>query len=191
VLVMATTSSCEESFLIPKMTSATKAAANQRNAAKSSGPKTAQGKMRTRSNALRHGLAANTLRNPATSAEVERLATWLCGEGATPEQYEHARAAAESHIQLQRVEAAYVAILERAASAAHRAADQDQTKLGGSVPRDTPAGAPPRRATPTEIDALGVALPQLLRLDRYMQRALARRRRAMQAFVLASVTPRS
>jgi hypothetical protein len=188
---MGTTSSCEEAFRIPKMTSATKAAANQRNAAKSSGPKTAQGKMRTRSNALRHGLAASTLRDPTTSAEVERLATWLCGESATPEQYEHARAAAESHIQLQRVEAAYVAILERAASVAHNAAHQDQTKLGGSVPGDTPAGAPPTRATPEGIEMLRVAVPQLLRLDRYLQRARARHRRAMQAFVLAGVSPRS
>lgn len=174
------------------MTSATKAAANLRNAAKSSGPKTAQGKTRTRSNALRHGLAASTLRNPTTTAEAERLATWLCGEGATPEQYEHARTVAEARIELQRVEAAYVAVLERAATiAAERTADQHQTQLGVTVRRHTPADAPP---TPNEIDGiemLRVAAPQLLRLDRYLQRALARHRRAMQAFVLAGVSPRS
>jgi hypothetical protein len=72
---------------------------------------------------LRHGLAAIAPRDPATSAEIERLARWFCGEGATPEQYEHARAIAEEHIMLQRVETAYVAIFERAMNTAHDEAD--------------------------------------------------------------------
>jgi hypothetical protein len=134
------------------MTSTKKIAASRSNATKSTGPKTAQGKKRARTNALRHGLAAIAPRDPATSAEIERLARWFCGEGATPEQYEHARAIAEEHIILQRVETAYVA---------------------------------------SELDALRVALPQLVKLDRYMERALARHRRAMRAFVAASVLHRS
>ena len=89
------------------MTSTKKIAASRRNATKSTGPKTAQGKKRARTNALRHGLAAIAPRDPATSAEIERLARWFCGDGATPEQYEHARAIAEEHVILQRVETAW------------------------------------------------------------------------------------
>jgi hypothetical protein len=80
------------------MTSTKKIAASRSNGTKSTGPKTEQGKKRARTNALRHGLAAIAPRDPATSAEIERLARWFCGDGATPERYEHARAIAEEHI---------------------------------------------------------------------------------------------
>jgi hypothetical protein len=172
------------------MTSTKKIAASRSNATKSTGPKTAQGKKQSRTNALRHGLAAIAPRDPATSAEIERLARWFCGEGATPEQYEHARAIAEEHIMLQRVETAYVAILERARNTAHDEVDQRGAKLGVTAGRETPTCAPPP-ATPSELDALRVALPQLVKLDRYMERALARHRRAIRAFVAASVLHRS
>ena len=169
------------------MTPTKKIAASRRNATKSTGPKTAQGKKRARTNALRHGLAAIAPRDPATSAEIERLAGWFCGDGATPEQYEHTRAIAEEHIILQRVETAYVAIIERAMNTAHDEADQRQPQLGVAAG----ATCAPAPATPSELDALRVALPQLVKLDRYMQRALARHRRAMRAFVVASVLHQS
>jgi hypothetical protein len=116
------------------MTSTKKIAASRSNATKSTGPKTAQGKKRARTNALRHGLAAIAPRDPATSAEIERLARWFCGDGVTPEQYEHARAIAEEHIMLQRVEAAYVAIIERAMNTAHDEADQRQSQVWPQAP---------------------------------------------------------
>jgi len=152
-----------EAFLRPNMTSTKKVAASRSNAAKSTGPKTAQGKRRARTNASRHGLAAIAPRDPATSAEIERLARWFCGDGATPERYEHARAIAEEHIILQRVEAAYVAIIERAMNTAHDEADQREAKLGVTAGRETPTCAP-APATPNELDALRVALPLLGRV---------------------------
>ena len=49
--------------------SARRLAANQRNAKRSTGPKTREGKERSRTNALKHGLTAETLLLPGESAE--------------------------------------------------------------------------------------------------------------------------
>jgi hypothetical protein len=60
------------------MTSQRKIEANKRNAQKSSGPKTAEGKERVRLNALKHGLTATTVVLPHEDAEAyqKRLETW-------------------------------------------------------------------------------------------------------------------
>jgi len=79
-----------------------------------------------------------------------------------------------------------VAIIERSTNIAHGGANQPQAKLGVTAGRETRTYAP-APVTPNELDALRVALPLLVKLDRYMQRALARHRRAMCAFVAASV----
>jgi hypothetical protein len=112
------------------MTSSKKIAANRNNATKSTGPKTAQGKVRARTNALSHGLSATAPQDHATSAEIESLTRWICGDNATSAQYEYARRIAKEQIMLRRIDAAYVAAIERATSTAHRAAERYQPKLG-------------------------------------------------------------
>ena len=95
------------------MTSETKIAANRRNSRQSSGPRTADGKLRVSRNALRHGLAAAPLRNPEIAADVDRLATVIASEQGDPAQREQALIIAESELSLLRVRAVRTNILEQ------------------------------------------------------------------------------
>jgi hypothetical protein len=115
-----------------------------------------QGKASIRRNALRHGLAAVVLRAPAISAEVDRLATAICGADADPTQREQALNIAESEFMLVRVRAARTNVIE-------------QMSL-----------APPTQAPDTPY------LGQLMRLERYERRAVSRREHAMRALIRAS-----
>src|SRR5215472_11641031 len=56
------------------MTSETRRAANRRNAARSTGPRSAAGKKRASQNALCHGLAISLGQDAETRAEIERMA---------------------------------------------------------------------------------------------------------------------
>ena len=156
------------------MTSETKRAANRRNAARSTGPRSAAGKTRASQNALRHGLAISLRQDAAARAEIERMAKLICGDGASRLKHELALVMAESEIVLRRARMARVAIIERAMNAAHVRADQGQ-------PRAHPgrgAGTAPATAAPTDIEVLRQALPQLVRLERYARRAFLRGDRA-------------
>jgi hypothetical protein len=82
------------------MTSVRKIEANRRNSARSTGPQTADGKMRSKSNAMKHGLAAITLAQPKRSDEIERLTTALAEGSSDPERLALARAAAEAELEL-------------------------------------------------------------------------------------------
>src|SRR5438874_6248280 len=57
----------------------TKIAANRRNAQRSTGPRTALGKVRVRRNALRHGFAAVVVGDLGVATEVDRVAAAICG----------------------------------------------------------------------------------------------------------------
>src|SRR5262249_38567789 len=100
------------------MTSETKRAANRRNAARSTGPRSAAGKKRASQNALRHGLAISLLQDAAARAEIERMAKLICGDGASRLKYELALVWAESEIVLRRARMAPRASTPRAAEAA-------------------------------------------------------------------------
>ena len=115
------------------MTSETKRAANRRNAARSTGPRSAAGKKRASQNALCHGLAIPVCQDAATRAEIERIARLICGDGASRLKYELALVMAESEIVLQRARMARVAIIERAANTARARADQGQPRCGAST----------------------------------------------------------
>ena len=95
------------------MTSNRKIAANGRNSSKACGPRTAAGKSDASRNALRHGLAAITHREPLPSLEIEEFARALCSDDTDPAAFAQAVKIAENEMALRAIRAQQVAVIER------------------------------------------------------------------------------
>jgi hypothetical protein len=95
------------------MISRAKIAANRSNARRSRGPRSTDGKFGVSRNALRHGLAAVTRRDPARSSEIERMARAICGPDTNPLLFEQALMIAANQIVLLCVRTERVAAIER------------------------------------------------------------------------------
>src|SRR3974390_2006232 len=95
------------------MTSERRQQENQNNAKRSTGPRTARGKLRTKHNAQRHGLATKQAALP----EVQSMAKAICGKGASRLQYTEALNVAQSQFMLQAVRDARLATIKRMLSA--------------------------------------------------------------------------
>jgi hypothetical protein len=147
------------------MTSESKIAANRRNSWRSSGPRTHTGKLKVSRNALRHGLAAATLRDSGISAEVDRLATAIGSENADAAQREQALIIAESELTLLRVRAARTSIF------------QQMLLATGAADAQEPSGQLLGRERAGVIGSSH--LDQLRRLERYERRAFSRRQGAI------------
>jgi hypothetical protein len=80
-------------------------AANRANAKRSTGPKTARGKMVSSRNAYRHGLSCPLSLGADTSAKLEAIAQAVTGEGAGEEQLISAAEFARAHLELLRIRA--------------------------------------------------------------------------------------
>ena len=124
--------------------------ANRRNAASSTGPRTARGKARASRNALRHGLGAIRLDEAEAAGEVRRIVQALCPGDAGSLRLDQAVIIAEAQVMLARVRAARVAAIERMRE----------------------------RLIDGEADCAR-AIDALRRLERYEREALSRRRRAI------------
>ena len=90
-------------------------AANRRNAAKSTGPRSGAGKKRVGKNAYRHGLSLN-FTSAAYTAQVEDLAGKIAGATTDTIVLEHARIAAEAELELRRVRRVRLALIERSSA---------------------------------------------------------------------------
>jgi hypothetical protein len=95
------------------LTSVRKQAANKRNSCKSCGPRSAAGKKIASRNALKHGLSAVVNRQPAPSAEIERLAKLICGSDANPALLEQARYIAANEFALRTINGHKIALVDR------------------------------------------------------------------------------
>jgi hypothetical protein len=126
--------------------------ANKRNASRSTGPRTLGGKLRSRNNALRHGLAIRIDIDPAAAQNIERLACILARFSNGCLANEHARTVAECYFDMQRIHAARTVVLQRLG------------ELESAVINEHTVGA---RA--------------IEKINRYERRILSRRRKAFQA----------
>jgi len=163
-------------------------AANRRNAAKSTGPRSAAGKKRAGRNAYRHGLSLTAIPSFPLNKQLEERALAIGDTSQDPARLALARAVAEAELELGRVRWAKV-LLIRSVSAAEGVDPAQITHLGRlrrlqpalvlSAAQDAIPGREPERSA----EAFTRSLPQLWRLDRYERRAAARRDRAARALL--------
>ncbi len=164
------------------------------------GPRTAAGKMRSRRNAYRHGLAMPVCLDPTVSAQVEKVAQQIAGPCASETVMRLARQAAEAQIDVVRSRQARCRILETPPKT-----DGDLLEDGLSEPalrryilktmwRQSDLGLPAtfESIEPEKlmvIDRLRARASlrhkrahteNLIAIDRYERRALSRRNRAIQ-----------
>lgn len=150
------------------MASASKVAANRRNAAKSTGPRNEAAKARTRRNAQRHGLAAQTAFDADHAVRIETLAREIEGAASDLISINAARVIAQAELDLERVRAIKVGLINGAALPAMKA-----LSTGWPQPEHLAA-------------AIRQVLPELVKIDRYERRAAARRDRAVRDLILAA-----
>jgi hypothetical protein len=86
------------------MASEKQIATNLANAKRSTGPKTAAGKLRSSRNAFRHGLSRPLPSDPATWAKIDRIADEVAGEQASDHQKAAAQGFARAQVELLRIQ---------------------------------------------------------------------------------------
>lgn len=134
------------------MTSLRKVESNRRNASLSSGPRTQGGKLRSKRNALRHGLASPIGNDLDERVNVERLALVLSGYTNDWHRLEEARITAECHFDLLRIRNTRFEIF--------RSLGDIETATG---------------------DQLALAIRAIEKIARYERRSLSKRRTALKA----------
>jgi hypothetical protein len=142
-------------------TSIARIAANRANARKSTGPRTAAGKATVSHNARRHGLSRPLLCEGTFTPHVEALAREIAGEDAGGERLALACNIAAAQLDLARIRNAKVDL-------------QNAANFG---------------STDAQFPCDWSALTRLERLDRYEQRVITRRRRAIWEFCKSKPRP--
>jgi hypothetical protein len=150
------------------VTSERQRTANRANALRSTGPRTAAGKVAASGNARRHGLAAKRKMEKALTEQIEGLAHALAGDGAGPARLFHARIAAEATLEL-------CAIRKLGAHLIEATSESDTVGRDGSAQSRRPHGTDSLRSG----SAFAGASPELETFERYERRAWSRRKMAL------------
>jgi hypothetical protein len=172
------------------MASERQIAANQRNARKSTGPRSGAGKKRASRNAYRHGLTLSITSTAAYAKQLAKLVRKIAGDSENAILLERARAIAQAELDLARVRRAKVALIERASAFGEldppRLTVTQMIRLlnaferGRPIPKPIDASAAmPSQEPYRSAEAVRRGLPELRKLDRYERRAAARRDRAV------------
>jgi hypothetical protein len=169
------------------MTSERMIASNRRNGRCGRGPHTAAGKAVSSRNAIRHGLAVSLLDEPGMCAEVEALANAIVGPGADAGQLGLARVIGEAQLDLARIRATKVRMMNSEGSVLDGATRGNEVTpdLHGDEAKPGTDHAPGGTAGALEFDvppSIEVSR-QLVKLERYENSAISRRRRAMRALL--------
>jgi hypothetical protein len=173
-------------------------AANRRNAAKSTGPRSRAGKKRARNNATRHGLSVSLISSAAVAKQVEQLSRKIAGKSKNAIIREYARDAAYAEIDLAKVRRVKVALIEQMSARGSleapelfhsiREVNRFLSSLGrGKTPilpeREDPSATMPSQEPERTAEAIRRALPELVKLGRYESRAAVRRDKAVQQII--------
>jgi hypothetical protein len=171
------------------MTSERRLAANRKNAKRSTGPRTARGKLRVRSNAVQHGLATTALRHPTLAIEVQRMAKAICAESKSQLQFDQALSIAESELMLTKVRSTRFGALQFLSSIAPAGNDPvaASSEALAQVVMHAAAQDEVLGAMQDGPAAFQRALAEMARYGRYERRALSRRQRAIRTFVATSI----
>jgi hypothetical protein len=157
-------------------------AANRRNAAKSTGPRSTAGKDRARLNALSHGLTRSPAAEAETAQAVEDLARQIVGQSDDFFMLVQARVVAETVVQLARIRWVKIALIERALSLG--TIGPPSRTQSASTAQDNTENEPMSEAN-AELVTMAVlhALPELRRIHRYERRASARQHQALRELI--------
>jgi hypothetical protein len=146
------------------MTTERKILANRANAKLSTGPRSATGRQRSSQNARRHGLSCPESVNSQLTTQTQRLASTIAGRTNDPSVLAAAERLAETQIELGRIRAVKSSAASEVAKLAANCKTVDLSQ---------------------QLDAL---LAVLVRINRYENRASARRRKAIKALDAARAT---
>lgn len=182
------------------MTSEKQRLANQKNAKKSTGPRSSTGKSKVSRNAFRHGLGVAVFNDLSWSPQIEGLARKIAGPEPDELTLEGARLVAEAEIDLARIRFCRLSLLQRAYEplppTAKEAAKLARWLRLAPFVRRYKKSAPEVAASyakifnsqeeePTPVKRVvlfGAVRRELWALDRYERRARSRRKTAVRDF---------
>jgi hypothetical protein len=156
------------------VTSLLKRNTNRRNASKSTGPRSARGKLHSRMNARTHGLNIPVTVDPKVRERVLQITRSIVGDAASDQAMEQAIIIAEAELELQRVKQMEVAVADKAlGTRGSRGILKNARKFARAIP------TAPTGASASLPEAFVRAHRHLVKLRRYKSRIYTRSTKAI------------